>query len=83
MLLNAKLNDTSHKTMWEESVHLCERIINNMATMGSTTSPFENVYEEKPNIIGLFSDFGRIGYVTKWYKIKKKITDKILEAILV
>ena len=76
MMLNVKLNDTSHKIMWEESVHSCECIINNMATMGSTTSPFENFYGEKPNIIGSFSEFGRIGYVTKWYKLKKKIIDK-------
>ena len=82
MMLNVKLNDTSHKIMWEESVHSCERIINNMATMGSTTSPFENFYGEKLNIIGSFSEFGRIGYVTKWDKLKKKITDKTFKAIV-
>ena len=47
-----------------------------MDTTGSTTSPFQKTYGEKPNIIGLFSEFGRIGYVNKQYKFKKKITDK-------
>ena len=25
MLLNAKLNDTDQKVLWEEAVHMCER----------------------------------------------------------
>ena len=40
-------------------------------------------YEEKPKIIGLLSEFGRIGYVTKREKFKKKMTDKTFKPILV
>ena len=54
-----------------------------MATTGSTTSQFENLYGEKPNIIGLFSEFGRIGYVNKQCKFKKKISDKQSKAIMI
>ena len=34
-------------------------------------------------IIGSLSEFGRIEYVTKWDKLKKKITDKTFKAMLV
>ena len=54
-----------------------------MATMGSTTSPFESFYGENPKIIGSFSEFGRIRYVTKRDKFKKQITDKSFKAIMV
>ena len=26
MLLNTKLNDTDHKVLWGEAVHMCERV---------------------------------------------------------
>ena len=65
MLLNAILNDTYQKMLCTEAIHTCKRARNIMDNTGSTTSPFENFYEEKPKIIGLFLDFGRIGYITK------------------
>ena len=71
MLLDAKLIDTAQKILWEEYIHICERIRNSMANTGSTTSPFENVYGEKTKIIGSLSEFGRIGYDTKREKFKK------------
>ena len=54
-----------------------------MAITGSTISPFENFYGEKTKIIGSFSEFGRIGYVTKRYKFKKQIIGKTFKAIMV
>ena len=54
-----------------------------MATTGSTTSLFEKFYGENPKIIGLFSEFGRIGYVTKRDKFKKQMADKTSNAIMV
>ena len=51
MLLNAKINDTAQKMLWAETVHTCECIRNSMATMGSTKSPFEKIYGEKPKIV--------------------------------
>ena len=83
MLINAKLNDTAHKMLWEEAVHTCERIRNSMATIGSTTSPLEIIYGEKPKIVGLFLGFGRIGYITKQEKFRKQITDKTFKVIMV
>ena len=65
MLFNTKLNYTAQKIMWEEDIHTFKRVRNIMADMGSTTSPFEIFYGEEPNIIGSFSEFGHIGYVTK------------------
>ena len=65
ILLNAKLNATAKKILWAEAVHTCKRVINSMDTAGSTTSPFEIFYGEKPKIIGSFSESGRVGYVTK------------------
>ena len=61
----------------------CERVRNIMATTVSTTSSFENFYGEKPNIIGSFSEFGRIGYVTKQDNFKKRMTDKTFNVIIV
>ena len=55
MLINAKLNDTAHKMMLKEAVNMCEHLRKSMATMGSTTSPFEFVFGEKYKIIGSFS----------------------------
>ena len=83
MLLNAKLNDIAQKMLREEAVHTCKRVINSMATMGSTTSPFENIYGENPKIIGLFLQFRRIGYFTKRNKFKKQMMDKKFKAIMV
>ena len=74
MLLNVKINDRDPKILWTEAVHTYELIRNSMATTGSTKSPFEIFYGEKPKIIGLFSEFGRIAYVTKWVKLKKYMT---------
>ena len=54
-----------------------------MDTKGSTTSPFDNFYGEKPKIIGSLSDFGHIVYVTKWDKFRKKMKDKTFKAIMV
>ena len=51
--------------------------------MGITTSPFQNFYGEKLKIIGSSSDFGRICYITKQTKSKKKITDKNSKSIMV
>ena len=83
MMLNAKLNDTAQKILWEEAVNTCERTRQIMANMGSTKSTFGNFYEEKPKIIGLFLEFGRIGYVTKQEKFKKQITGNKFKAIMV
>ena len=71
MVLKAKLNDTAQKMLWAEAVNMCERIRNSMANTGSTTSPFENFYGEKPKIIGSLSEFVGIGYITKRDKFKK------------
>ena len=78
MLLNAKLNDTA-----QIFVHTCERVRNNISTTGITTSPFENFYGENSKIIGLFSDFRSIGYVTKWDSFRKQMTDKKIQTIVV
>ena len=48
MLLNSKLNDTAHKILWAEDVRTCKCLRNSMANTGSTTSPFEVFYGEKP-----------------------------------
>ena len=40
-------------------------------------------YGENPKIIGLFSEFGRIAYVTKRKIIREQIKDKTLKAIIV
>ena len=58
MIINAKLNDTYQKMMWSEVVHMHKGIQNSMATTGITEIPFVNFHEEKPNIIGSFSEFG-------------------------
>ena len=71
MLLNLKLNDTAHQMLQAEAVHTCERVQNSMATKGSTKIPSKIFYEEKPNNIDLFSEFGRISYVTKKGNILK------------
>ena len=54
-----------------------------MATTVSTKSPFEILYGEKLNIIGSFSEFGRIAYVTKKENVKKYINYKTYKAIMV
>ena len=83
MILNTKLNNTAREMLWAEAVHTRERVQNIMATKGSTKSPFEIFYGQKPNIIGSFSEFGRIAYVTKRENIKKQMTDKTYKTIMV
>ena len=83
MMLNVKLNDTAQKILWEEDIHMCKRVRNSMANTGSTTSPLKNINRKKLKIIGLFLEFGRIGYVTKQEKFKKQITGNKFKAIMV
>ena len=54
-----------------------------MDNTGITNIPFINFYRDRPKIIALFSEFGRIAYVTKWEKLKKKMIDKTYKAIMV
>ena len=65
MILNLKLNDTAQKIMWAEAVHTCELARNSTATTCSKNNPFQIFYGDKTKMIGLFSEFGRITYVTK------------------
>ena len=44
MLLNSKLNDTSHKMLWAEDAHTRERVQNSIATTGSTKRPLAIFY---------------------------------------
>ena len=60
IILSANRNDTYQKMMWAEAVHTCKYVRNSMGITGSTTSPFENLYGEKPKIIGTFSEFESI-----------------------
>ena len=54
-----------------------------MDTAVSTKIPFENIYGDKPKIIGLFSEFGRIVYINKREKIKKEMMENTYKAIMV
>ena len=54
-----------------------------MAIIGSTKVIFVKLYGEKPMIICLSSEFGRIGYVTKQQKFMKKMIDKTFKVIMV
>ena len=74
MLINAKLNDTDQKMIWTEALHMCKRTRKIMDTTGSKKIPFENIHGEKPKIIGLLSEFRRIGYVKKFDKLKTQMT---------
>ena len=47
-----------------------------MATKGSNTSQFRFFFGEKPKIIGLLSEFRRIGYVTKQGNLKNQMKEK-------
>ena len=76
MLLNAELNDTTQKILCEDAVHTCECVRNSLYNRGSTTCPFGSFYGEKPNIIGLFSEFGSIIYVTNKGKFNKQTMEK-------
>ena len=60
MLPNGKLNDADQKMLWSEAVRTYKGIQNSISTTGSTDIPFEHFYEEKTNIIDLFSEFGLI-----------------------
>ena len=54
-----------------------------MSDTGSTKILFGIFYGEKPKIINLFSEFGRIVYVTKKENMKIQKKDKTYKAILV
>ena len=58
MMLNAKLNDTAQKILWEEDIHMCKRVRNSMATTGSTKTTFEISMEKTEDhwfIIGVWT----------------------------
>ena len=82
MILNVKLNETTQKMMWTDAIHAYERVINSMANMSSTKSPFKIFHGEKPKIIGSFQEFERIAYITKREKFQNQITYKTYKAIM-
>ena len=78
-----KLNGAAQKMLWLEAYHTCKNVRNSMANTGIMKSPFENFYLEKPNIIGLFLEFGRIVYVTKRANIRKLMKDNTYKSMMV
>ena len=54
-----------------------------MASTGNTKSPFLFFYGEKPKIIRLFQEFGRMSYINKQDKSKNNMTEKTYKAIMV
>ena len=54
MLLNERLNDTTQKILWAESVQTCERVSNSMVKTGITKSPFEVFLETNPISLVLY-----------------------------
>ena len=56
---------------------------NSMETTYSKKSWFVIFYVEKPKIIGLFSEYGCVVYITKRENIKRQIKCKIYKAIMV
>ena len=70
MIINVKLKQLTDKMLWEEAVHTCKCVRNSMLATNSQKSLFEMFYGEKPNIIGSFSEFRCITYVTKRGNIK-------------
>ena len=77
MLLNAKLNGTAHKLLLANNFHMCKHARNSMTTTIITKSQFEMFYGDKPKVIGLFSEFGHIAYITKSDRFKKQTTKKM------
>ena len=63
--------------LWTEAFHAYEFARNIMATTCSTKALFGIFYEEKQNIIGLFSDFVCIGYVNTMEKNRKQKTENM------
>ena len=80
MILNTRLNHISKKMLCSEAGNTCKHIKNSIANTVSTTSKFENFCVENPNIIVFFSEFGRVGYVTKRYK---QMTYKTFKSMMV
>ena len=83
MLINAKLNHTAQIMLGAEEVQTCKRVCNSMETTSSTNILFEIFYGEKLKTIGLFSEFGRIAYVTKIENIKIQTKDNTYKEIMV
>ena len=72
MILDEKSNDTAQKMLWEDALHTRELLHNIMYTTFSTNSPFVIFYRENPKIIGSFSDFGHVAYVTKRERLRDR-----------
>ena len=54
-----------------------------MTKTNITKTPFEIIYGENPRIIGSFSEFRHIAYVTNREKIKVNMKNKTYKAIMV
>jgi hypothetical protein len=56
-------------------------LANIMASSTHETTAYEMLHNKKPTVYANLQPFGRIGYVTKRNKIKKKISEKSVKCI--
>lgn len=82
-LLSAKLNQEHQKMLWAEAMNAATDISNLLLTSVNDKSPQELMTGQKSKIYKQLVQWGRLGYVTKWDKIKKKLDEKSFKCMLI
>ena len=76
MMIDARLNEETRKLLWAEAVNNATDLAN-LVVLSTGESPAQELFFGwKSDVYKRLVPFCRIGYVTKWQKIKKKLTDK-------
>ena len=81
MMFAARLNGEHQKLLWAEAVETASTLGDITVTLKKDKSAHELFYKQKAKLYKNLIEFGRIGYVMKRVKIRKKMTDKTIKCV--
>ena len=81
MMLDANFSLEAQGLLWCEAMDAATGLANIAATTSKDICAYEGFYGVKPLVYENLKPFGRVGYVTKRTKIRKKFTEKSTKCI--
>ena len=81
MMIDARLTKAAQGQLWSEAMDAVTSLANITASRTHDTTAYKMFYNKKPTVYSNLQPFGRIGYVTKRNKIKKKFSEKSVKSI--
>ena len=76
MMIDARLTKAAQGQFLSEAMDAVTSLANITASSTHDTTAYKMFYNKKPTVYANLQPFGRIGYVTKRNKIRKKFSEK-------